>query len=471
MFEQREKREEQGEFWIERSRIASPRTKGFYGKLNQTLAEMDFARKVWEECASSYCDASRGGRPGIDPVVYFKMLMVGFFENIPSERAIALRCEDSLSIRAFLGYGLEERPPEHSSMTVIRQRLGDEVYQEVFLIVLEALRAHGLLKGKHLGIDSSVIEANASLRSLEHRNTEESYWQYVRGLAAQAGIDTQDDAAVRRYDKTRPGRRTSNKEWKNPHDEDARIGKTKDGACDMIYKPEVVSDLDTGAIVAAEVLPGDQGDTEKLSERVGEAIWVVHEICGSEKKPAQVQSLTADKGYFAAGEITTLQEWELRTVVADHQTGKRKKENYTPQEWKAIQRAKRSVQSASGKALLRKRGMHLERPFEHILDEGGMRRATLRGRENLTKRYRIAAACFNLSLLLRTLCGIGTPKQWANSPFMALVLWLAEPFFQTCAPTLDRQTFSSKFYSIFQNPFPRLFYIPKWKNAYFSTVC
>lgn len=471
MFEQRENREEQGEFWIERSRIAPPRTKGFYGKLNQTLAKMGFARNVWEACAPSYRDASRGGRPGIDPVVYFKMLMVGFFENLPSERAIAARCEDSLSIREFLGYGLEERTPEHSSLTVIRQRLGAEVYQEVFWIVLEALREHGLLKGRHLGIDSSVIEANASLRSLEHRNTEESYWQYVKGLAAEAGIDPQDDAAVRKYDKKRPGRRTSNKEWKNPHDEDARIGKTKDGACDMIYKPEAVTDLETGAIVAAEVLPGDQADTTGLSERVGEAVAVIQEVCGSEKKTAQVQSLTADKGYFAAGEITTLQEWDLRTVVADRQAGKRKKENYTPQEWKAIQGANRSVRSASGKELLRKRGMHLERPFEHILDEGGMRKATLRGRENLTKRYRIAAACFNLSLLLRTLCGIGTPKQWANSPFAALILGVTERFCGKCLQMLVPLRIPPHSFANLLNLLHLLNGIPKTKNTYFSTVC
>lgn len=471
MFEQRETREEQGEFWIERSRIAPARTKGFYGKLNQTLGEMGFAQKVWEACASSYRDASRGGRPGIDPVVYFKMLMVGFFENLPSERAIAARCEDSLSIRDFLGYGLEIHTPEHSSLTVIRQRLGASVYQEVFLIVLEALRKHGLLKGKHLGIDSSVIEANASLRSLEHRNTEESYWQYVKGLATQAGIDPTDDAAVRRYDKNRPGRRTSNKDWKNPHDEDARIGKTKDGACDMIYKPEVVSDLDTGAIVVAEVLPGDQADTVGLSERVGEAVVVVYGVCGSEEKPAQVKSLTADKGYFAAEEIASLQDWDLRTVVANRQAGKRKKENYTPQEWKAIQGAHRSVQSASGKELLRRRGMHLERPFEHILDEGGLRKATLRGRENLTKRYRIAAACFNLSLLLRTLCGTGTPKQWANSAFAALYSLLTGRFFQKHVWILIAKPIPTHFFRFLPNSFRSRMMIPEWKNAYFSTVC
>jgi transposase len=461
----------QGEFWIDRRRIAPARTKGFYGKLNQTLEEMNFAQKVWAVCTPSYQDASRGGRPGIDPVVYFKMLMVGFFENLLSERAIAARCEDLLTIREFLGYGLEERTPEHSSLTVIRQRLGEAVFQEIFLIVLQALRGHGLLKGRHLGIDSSGIEANASLRSLEHRNTEESYWQYVKTLAAQDGIDVQDDAAVRRYDKTRPGRTTSNKEWKNPHDEDARIGKTKDGACDMIYKPETVTDLETGAIVAVEVLPGDQADTEGLGERVGEAVVVVHSVCGSEENPAQVQSLTADKGYFAAGQIATLQEWGLHTVGADRQAARRKKENYPKEEWKAIQAARRSVRSAWGKALLRKRGMHLERPFEHILDEGGLRKATLRGRQNLTKRFRLAAACFNLSLLLRTLHGIGTPKQWAIAAFCAWLCSITTRFVRIGLSQLVVKPTGLDGFGFFPILSPEFCFPQKWKKPCFSTVC
>jgi transposase-like protein DUF772 len=129
MFSKRQAEEEQGEFWIERARVSKPKSQGFYSKLNEHLAAMDFAWQVWALCAPAYCEESRGGRPGIDPVVYLKMLMVGFFENLPSERAIAARCEDSLSVRAFLGYGLEESTPDHSSLSVIRQRLGAEIYQ------------------------------------------------------------------------------------------------------------------------------------------------------------------------------------------------------------------------------------------------------------------------------------------------------------------------------------------------------
>jgi hypothetical protein len=125
--------------------------------------------------------------------------------------------------------------------------------------MLEALREHGLLRGKNLGIDTSVIEANASLRALVHRNTEEQYWDYVKRLAAEQGIDPEDSAAVRKLDRKRPGK-GSNAEWKNPHDPDAKIGRTKDGATDMIYKPESVVDLDTGAVVQAEVQLGDKAD-------------------------------------------------------------------------------------------------------------------------------------------------------------------------------------------------------------------
>jgi transposase len=176
-------------------------------------------------------------------VVYLKMLMVGFFENLRSERAIAARCEDSLSVRAFLGYGLEESTPDHSSLSVIRQRLGPEIYQAVFELVLAALTGHGLFRVRHLGIDSSVIEANASLRTLVHRNTQEAYWGYVKELAAEQGVDPQDEKAVRRFDQNRPERKTSNRDWQNPHDPQAKVGRTKDGACDMIYKPEHVTEF------------------------------------------------------------------------------------------------------------------------------------------------------------------------------------------------------------------------------------
>jgi hypothetical protein len=297
--------------------------------------------------------------------------------------------------------------------------LGRRFTKGVFEIVLSALKAHGLLRGRHLGIDSSVIEANASLRTLVHRNTEQAYWEYVRELAAQEGVDPEDQGAVRRFDKKRPGRRTSNEEWKNPHDPQAKVGRTKDGACDMIYKPEHVTDLENGTIVQVEVLEGDHPDTKALSERVAAAVEVVNRIVAQEEDGV-VCSLTADKGYFAIEEIAQIQEFDIRTVIGDVHAARRRKEGLSAPLRKVLHRAACAVKSQSGKALLRKRGMHLERSFEHVLDEGGLRRATLKGTENLTKRYKIAAACFNLSLLMRALLGVGTPKQWMAGPTVCL---------------------------------------------------
>ena len=165
----------QPEFWVAtQQRPKSPKS-AFYSKLDETLESFAFADKVREICAPAYKQTGTG-RPGIDPVVYLKMIMIGFFEDLPSERAIAARCADSMSIRDFLHYELDEKTPDHSTFTIIRQRLGLDIYDRIFTLTLQALREHGLLRGKHLGIDSSVIEANASLRALVHRNTEEQYW-------------------------------------------------------------------------------------------------------------------------------------------------------------------------------------------------------------------------------------------------------------------------------------------------------
>ena len=400
----------QGEFWVAAHQLAPSPKSTFYGRLDETLESFGFAEKVRALCAPAY-KSGNAGRPGIDPVVYLKMIMVGFFEDLPSERAIAARCADSMSIRAFLNYSLEQKTPDHSTFTVIRQRLGLEIYQQIFTLTLQALREHGLLRGKNLGIDSSVIEANASLRALVHRNTEEQYWDYVKRLAADNGIDPNDAGAVRKFDRHRPGK-GSNQEWENPHDPDARIGRTKDGATDMIYKPEAVVDLDTGAIVQAEVHPGDQADHKEMGTRVLEAQQTINEATGEKPDTLTVMSVTSDKGYYAVGELQALQQEGIRTVISDPIDNRRVDKLEAPEQ-RVVRAARRSVKSKSGKELLRRRGMHIERSFAHILDAGGMRRTTLRGWENLNKRFKLAAAFYNLSQLMRQLFGFGTPKQLA----------------------------------------------------------
>lgn len=398
----------QGEFWVAAHQLAPSPKSTFYARLDETLESFGFADKVRALCAPAYKNGN-AGRPGIDPVVYLKMIMVGFFEDLPSERAIAARCADSMSIRAFLNYSLEEKTPDHSSFTVIRQRLGLEIYQRIFTLTLQALREHGLLRGKNLGIDSSVIEANASLRALVHRNTAEQYWDYVKRLAAENGIDPSDTGAVRKFDRHRPGK-GSNQQWQNPHDPDAKIGRTKDGATDMIYKPEAVVDLDTGAIVQADVHPGDQADHREMATRVLEAQQTINEATGKKPDTLTVRSVTSDKGYYAVGELQALQHEGIRTVISDP-IDNRRVDKLEALEKRVVRAARRSMKSKSGKELLQRRGMHIERSFAHILDAGGMRRTTLRGWENLNKRFKLAAAFYNLSQLMRLLFGFGTPKQ------------------------------------------------------------
>ena len=454
MFKRRDSSENpQPQFWVETKRLPKATASTFYRKLDDTLAAIGFTEGVRDLCQPAYADAARGGRPGIDPAVYFKMLMIGFFENLPSERAIASRCADSLSLRAFLGYQLDQDTPDHSSLSVIRNRLGEQIYQSALELVLKGLRNHGLLKGRHLGIDSSVIEANASLRELVHRNTEEQYWDYVKRLAAAAGIDPTDTKAVRQFDRKREGRRTSNQDWVNPHDPDAKVGVTKHGACDMIYKPEHITDLESGAIVAATVRHGNDGDTTELCQRVLAAGGTLSRVCEDPQQNKVLRSLTADEGYFSVEEICGLQAERIRAVIGDPYASQRRKDKQSPLIKQILTKARRAVKSASGKALLRKRGEYLERSFAHVLDHGNLRRATLRGTANLTKRQLAGAIAFDLSLLMRKLTGCGTPKQWlaaARQAFFGLIEWFLRTLSRLTGRHIGRQMTFQRNYCIYQ---------------------
>jgi transposase len=399
----------QPELFVPSARLVQPAASSFYSKLEQTLQAFDFAAQVRELCAPAYSDSSRG-RPGVDPAVYFKMLMIGFFENIASERGIAERCSDSISIRFFLGYDLTQATPDHSTLSLIRGRLSEDTYQQVFLLMLSALQQQGLVKGRNVGIDTSVIEANAALKSLVNRDTQEAYWEYVRRLAGENGVNPQDAEAVRQFDRQRP-KKMSNDDWENPHDPDAKIGPTKAGAIDMIYKPEHTVDLDTGTVLQAEVRLGDEADQKDLAAHVLQAQVNINQAQARPADSLTIHSATADKGYHAASEMSALQQEGIRTVISDP-VRNRNFGKLNPAEAKAVRAAKRSTRSESGKQLLKKRGMHLERSFAHTLDAGGARRTTLRGLENLNKRFKITAAIYNLSQLMRAIWGVGTPKQW-----------------------------------------------------------
>ena len=400
----------QPELFVPSARLVQPATSSFYTKLEQTLASFQFSEQARQICAPAYSDNNLG-RPGVDPAVYFKMLMIGFFENIASERGIAERCSDSISIRFFLGYDLTQATPEHSTLSIIRGRLGEDAYQQVFLLILSALQQHGLVKGQNVGIDASVIEANAALKSLVNRDTQEAYWDYVRRLARESGVNPKDIEAIRQFDRKRP-KKMSNDDWENPHDPDAKIGPTKAGAIDMIYKPEHTVDLDTGAILQAEVRLGHEADQKDLAVHVLQAQANINLAQNRPADSLTIRSATADKGYHAASELDQLQQEGIRTVISDP-VKNRNFARFSPAEAKAMRAARRSARSESGKQLLKQRGQHLERSFAHVLDAGGARRTTLRGAENLNKRHKVSAAIYNLSQLMRAIWGVGTPKQWA----------------------------------------------------------
>jgi transposase len=403
-------KQHQTSFWIASDKLQVKPQITFFSRLNNILDKIEFGKQIRKICKPYYSDKTNC-RPPIDPEVYFKMLIIGFFENLRSERGLAARCADSLSIRDFLGYSIDESTPDHSTLSDIRYRLPRSVNSQIFSIVLKALKDNGLVKGENLSLDTSIIEANASLLSLQNRMTEESYAEYIKELAQQSGVNPEDKAAVARFDRKREGRKTSNKEWYNPYDPDAKIGQTKDGAIDMIYKCEHVVDLDTSAIIDADILLGDRGDTNNLSERIVNAQIRLNDISDNpvEEKPAE--TITADKGYYNVQEITEIQCLGFETVIPDKEF-KRNMSKLSDEQALAVELAHSSISSIEGKGLLKRRGSHVERGFAHVLDCGGERRTTLRGIENNRKRYLIAVACYNLSLLMRTIFGVGTLKQF-----------------------------------------------------------
>ena len=405
----KQKRIVQGELWVNAEEYALPASNPFYEQLDALLASIGFDDQVRTLCQPSY-RIGGPGHPGVDPAVYMKMLLIGFFENLKSERAIEARCADSIMLRRFLGYPLNERVPDHTTLSVIRRRIPVDAFEKAFVLLHPLLASMGLLRGAHIGVDTSVIDANASMRNLRNRISSEKYRAYVKKLAKEEGVDIDDEAAVSRFDRWRKGRKTSNDEWQNPHDPDAKIGPTKHGSTRMIYKPEHVVDMETGAIIDARILLGDTADTADVAGRIADA--EARAITALPVDELPIETATADKGYHSAAEIEKIEGSGIAANIPDR-VQNRNLANLSEATRAAVQRCARFVKSTVGKDLLRKRGMHIERSFAHILDSGGMRRVTLRGRENIQKRYSIAALGYNLSLIMLTFFGAGTPKQHA----------------------------------------------------------
>lgn len=401
----RRRREQQSSLYIAAGDIDGAPGHAFYDRLSSVLTEADFDTFVETRCAEFYAD--NVGRRSIPPGVYFRMLMVGYFEGIDSERGIAWRCADSLSLREFLGLELTERTPEHSSLSRIRQKIDIEAHSEVFTWVLGVLAEKKLVRGQRVGIDATTLEANAAMRSIVRRDTEQPYSDYLDDLARASGIETPKREDRQRVDRKRKGK-ASNDDWKHPGDPDARVTKMKDGRTHLAHKAEHAVDLDTTVIVGVTIQPADRGDTTSVFETLEEASEQVKRAADS-----TITDVIADRGYHSNDVIATLTELDIRTSIAEPKRPRRRWRGNTATR-NAVYGNRRRLKRDKGVALQRKRGEVVERSFAHCLESGAMRRVHLRGRENITKRYLVHVAAFNLGVLMRSMLGVGTPRGLAR---------------------------------------------------------
>jgi transposase len=400
----------------------------FYEQLNRLLEERKFDDFVEQHCARFY--AERMGRPSLVPGRYFRLLLIGYFEGIEGERGIAWRAADSLALRSFVGVGLSEMPPDHSTISRTRRLIEVETHQAVFRWVLELLAEKGLLKGKTVGIDATTLEANAAMRSIVRRDTGEGYEEFLRGLAEESGIATPTREQLAKLDHKRVNK-GSNEDWVNPHDPEAGITKMKDGRTHLAYKAEHAVDLDTGAVVAVTVATGDAGDTETILEtlpQAGEHIAEVACVTNNEEVGERVQAegpreTVTDKGYHSNDTLQALAEVEVRTYISEPDRGRRRWKDKSEAQ-QAVYGNRRRICGERGKELLRRRGELLERSFAHAYETGGMRRVYLRGRENVLKRVLIHVGALNLSLLMRQQLGKGTPRGLQDLSAESLLMWL-----------------------------------------------
>ena len=406
----------QEKLWVTYDEMAQSPGHPFYAKLERMLRKKGFDAFVERECAPHY--AKKQGRPSIAPGVYFRMLMIGYFERIDSERGICWRCADSLSLRRFLGVSLDEATPHHSSLSRIRGRLPLEVHNAVFAWVLQALGSYNLIDGKTLGVDATTLEANAALRSIVRRDTDESYEDFLKQLAKANGIETPTRTDLAKMDRKRP-KKGSNKDWKHPHDPDAEITKMKDGSTHLAHKAEHAVDISgEGAVLSVTLHGGARGDTKSLPETLDAAQENLAELVDNEQIGETLhedagREIVADKGYHGNDMLVALTEDEYRTYISEPQRGRRKWKN-KEKEQQATYANRRRIRGERGKRLMRKRGELLERPFAHYLEAGGMRRTHLRRHDNILKRLLVHVAGFNLGILMRSLIGAGTPKEYAN---------------------------------------------------------
>lgn len=419
------RRPRQESLFVSTDRLTPSAGHPFYTRLNGLLAEAGFDRWIEARCAPYYAQAETRGQPSVPPGVYFRMLFVGYFEGLDSQRGIAWRCADSFSLRAFLGVPLHESTPDHSTMTNTRQRLPAEVFDEVFQFVLGIAEAKALIAGRTVGVDSTTLEANAAMKSIVRKDTGEDWTAYVVRLMREAGVagegETPSREEVVRFDKARTDKTAGNDDWQSATDPDARIARMKDGTTHLAYKAEHVVDLESDLILAAEIRPANHADTATLADSLA-AAQLNLQAAGS---AAAIAEAAADKGYHAAKTIELCDFLEVRTYIPEPKKrepseskaegkSKRKRKSKRAEkpeaERKAVANNRRRMGRAKGKQLQRRRSEVVERTFAHVCETGGSRRSHLRGLADVGKRYAVAAAAHNLGRILRKLTGVGKPK-------------------------------------------------------------
>ena len=361
-----------------------PRSPGhvFYDRLQSVLIEGGFDAFAEASCRPYY--AARMGAPSVPPGRYFRMHLVGYFEGIDSERGLEWRCSDSLSLREFLRLGSRERVPDHSWLSKTRARLPHEVHAAVFDWVLALIGEAGLVKGERIGVDASTMEANAALRNIVRRDTGEGYREMLEHLARESGIETPTAEDLARLDRKRKGKKLSNEDWVSKSDPEAKIAKMKDGTTHLAYKPEHAVDLDTGAVVAAELHPADEGDTTTLPKTLETAKENLASVDAAPTAEDPAECVT-DKGYHSRAVLKALDNGPWKTRIAEP-----KQKGFA--RWRGDEAARRAVTnnrtrllSGVAKEAFKLRAEIVERSFAHNLDRGGMRRTWLRGRENVAQ--------------------------------------------------------------------------------------
>jgi len=422
----RKMRERQPDLWYGGELPTAP-GHPFYKRLNEVLDNAEFDTFCETTCANFY--HHKLGRPSLPPGQYFRIMMIGFFEGLDSERGIAWRLADSLTLRQFLSIALDEKTPDHVTISRTRRLIDGETHQNIFSWVLERLAQAGLIKGKTIGVDSTTLEANAAMKSIVRRDTGESYMTYLKRLAEAEGIEAPDAAALLRMDRKRK-KKTSNEDWKSPSDEEAEITKLKDGRTALAYKAENAVDMETGAIVAVTTHSGAAADTATVEETVIEAGIAVAGLIAEktpegkfEVHPEGVEEVVADKGYHSNDVMVGLADMEVRSYVAEPDRGPRNWDGKEAEK-EAVHGNRRRVHGERGKRLQRQRGERIERNFAHQFDTGGLDRLYVRGLDNVHKKFLIQAAACNLALLMRSTYGSGKPRAAHDRAVEAILMIL-----------------------------------------------